>query len=125
MEVLHRLVIYVRVIIGLIIGCTFFFIAGIPEWCVFNALLSLLLPYLSESSKVPKISLLIMFLMKIRLNLFDEDIGYRFGVHLSTLSRNFHRVLNVIACCQDRPLNQMVRHRYIVSHNANVIREIL
>ena len=38
-----------------------------------------------------------MFFMKIRLNLFDEDIGYRFGVHPSTVSRKFHRVLDVIA----------------------------
>ena len=42
-------------------------------------------------------SMLIMFFMKLRLNLFDEDIGYRFGVHPSTVSRNFHRVLDVVA----------------------------
>ena len=33
-----------------------------------------------------------MFILK---PLFDEDIGYRFGVHASTVSRNFHRVLDV------------------------------
>ena len=37
-----------------------------------------------------------MFLMKIRLNLFDEDIAYRFGVHRTTVSRNFHHVLEVL-----------------------------
>ncbi len=42
-------------------------------------------------------SMLIMFFMKLRLNLFEEDIGYRFGVHPSTVSRNFHRVLDVVA----------------------------
>ena len=63
----------------------------------FNALFNLLLHYLPDSTKVPKISLLTMFFMKIRLNLFDEDIGYRFGVHPSTVSRNFHHVLDVIA----------------------------
>jgi len=36
-----------------------------------------------------------MFILKLRLNLFDEDIAYRFGVHASTVSRNFHRVLDV------------------------------
>jgi len=38
-----------------------------------------------------------MFLMKVRLNLFDEDIGFRFGIHRSTVSRNFHQVLNIAA----------------------------
>ena len=36
-----------------------------------------------------------MFLMKLWLNLFDEDIAHRFGVHRSTVSRNFHRILNI------------------------------
>ena len=36
-----------------------------------------------------------MFLMKLRLNLFDEDLAQRFGIHSSTVSRNFHRVLDV------------------------------
>jgi len=37
----------------------------------------------------------LMFILKLRLNLFDEDIGYRFGVHASNVSRNFHRVLDI------------------------------
>ena len=41
--------------------------------------------------------MLIMFFLKIRLSLFDEDIAYRFRVHPSTVSRNFHRVLDVAA----------------------------
>ena len=36
-----------------------------------------------------------MFFLKICLNLFDEDIAYRFRVHPSTVSRKFHRVLDV------------------------------
>ena len=36
-----------------------------------------------------------MFMMKLRLNLFDEDLAQRFGIHSSTVSRNFHRVLNI------------------------------
>ena len=41
--------------------------------------------------------MVVMFLMKIRLNLFDEDIAYRFSVHRTTVSRNFHKVLDVMA----------------------------
>ena len=38
-----------------------------------------------------------MFFIKIRLKLFDEDIAHTFGVHRSTVSRNFHRILNIAA----------------------------
>lgn len=50
---------------------------------------------LPESPKLPKMSAFLMFL-KLRLGLFDEDIGFRFGVHPSTVSRNFHRILDVM-----------------------------
>ena len=39
--------------------------------------------------------MVLMFLMKLRLNLFHEDLAQRFGIHLSTVSRNFHQVLDV------------------------------
>ncbi len=39
-----------------------------------------------------------MFFLKIGLGLYDEDIADRFGVHPpSTVSKNFHRVLDVVA----------------------------
>ena len=62
---------------------------------LFSAFYDLVSPYLSMRTKLPKLSLVIMFFMKLRLNLFDEDIGHRFGVHLTTISRNFHRVINI------------------------------
>ena len=37
--------------------------------------------------------------MKIRLSLQDEDIAFRFGCHVSTVSRNFHRVLDTLFMC--------------------------
>ena len=51
--------------------------------------------YLPDCTKLPKLSMVLMFLMKLRLNLFDEDLVQRFGIHSSTVSRNFHRVLDV------------------------------
>ena len=42
-------------------------------------------------------AMLIMFFLKIHLSLFDEEIAYRFRVHPSTVSRNFHCVLDVAA----------------------------
>ena len=38
-----------------------------------------------------------MFLMKVRLNLHDMDLAYRFNTSQSTVSRNFHKVLDVLA----------------------------
>ena len=71
------------------------FVVGFPEWILFNALFSLLPPHLPDHTKVPKLSMVLMFLMKLRLNLFDGDLAQRFGVHPSTVSRYFHRVLDI------------------------------
>ena len=54
-------------------------------------------PYLSHHKKISTFSSVVMFLMKLRLNLLDEDIAYRFRVHQSTVTRNFHDVLKVAA----------------------------
>ena len=54
-------------------------------------------PSLPVCQKLSKENLLLMFLVKLRLNLCDEDLAARFGVHQSTVSRNFHKVLDVMA----------------------------
>lgn len=35
--------------------------------------------------------------MKLHLNLFNEDLANRFGVHKSTVSSNFHQILHIAA----------------------------
>ena len=37
-----------------------------------------------------------MVLMKLRLNLTNQDIAYRFGVHQSSVSRNFRKWIDVM-----------------------------
>ena len=73
----------------------------LPKLCrhqrIFNALLNLLSPSLPDCKKLPKFAMVLMFLMKIRLGLYNEDLAYRFGVHKSTLTRCFHAVLEVAA----------------------------
>lgn len=54
-------------------------------------------PALPNSPRLTKLKMVIMFFLKVRLSLYDEDIADRFGVHSSTVSRNFHRVLDVMA----------------------------
>ena len=39
----------------------------------------------------------VLFFMKIRLNLFEEDLAYRFDVHRTTVSRVFRWILNLLA----------------------------
>ena len=71
------------------------FYTGLPNWTIFNAVMKLVSPSL-PNSKLSTFQMIVMFLMKIRLNLFDEDIGFRFSVHRTTVSRNFHKVLDVM-----------------------------
>ena len=37
-----------------------------------------------------------MFSMKVCLDLFDEDLAYRYSIHWTSVSRTFHRVLDVL-----------------------------
>ena len=74
------------------------FYTGLPNWIVFSALLVLVRPALASfHAKLTPFQMVLMFFMKIRLNLFDEDIALRFSVHRSTVSRNFYKVLEVMA----------------------------
>ena len=71
---------------------------GIHEWCVFISLFKLIESSLPNGSrKISKFQMLLMFLIKFRLNLLDEHIATRFGVCQSTVSQNFHCVLDVLA----------------------------
>ena len=53
-------------------------------------------PALPESPKVSKFDMLMIFLVKISLKLL-EDIACRFGIHQSTVSCIFHRILDILA----------------------------
>ena len=75
------------------------FYTGIPNWIIFSALLKLVTPALPvmPRSKLTTFEMIMMFLIKIRLNLFDEDIAYRFSCHRTKVSRTFHKFLDVMA----------------------------
>ena len=69
---------------------------GFPEWTTFSAFVDLLKPLSGHHYKLLILTLIFMFLMKLLLNLFDEDIAHRFVVvHRSTVSRNVHRILDI------------------------------
>jgi len=67
---------------------------GIPEWCVLYSLYKLIA---CKEPKIDKVCNVYYVYFKIRLNLFDEDIAFRFDVYSSTVSRNFHCVLDILA----------------------------
>ena len=64
-----------------------------------NGVFKLASRYMDGGREMSKFSAFVMFFMKIRLSLFDEDIGFRFGCHASAVSRNFHKVLDVLVMC--------------------------
>ena len=55
--------------------------------------------YMTCGTKLSKFTAFVMFFIKIRLSLQDEDIAFRFRCHASTVSRNLHRVLDIMFMC--------------------------
>ena len=74
------------------------FFTGLLSYDILMAIISHVSKYLSTGpcSVLLEFDQLIMVLLKLRLNLMDQDIAYRFGVHQTTVSRNFRKVMNVL-----------------------------
>ena len=72
------------------------------DWYIFEALFELAEPRLCQGVKLSKFQMMLIFLMKLRHNFPDGDIAYRFGVHPSTVSRNFHKILDVMVACTSK-----------------------
>ena len=76
------------------------FYTGLPSWNLFQFLLNFLVDkYPSVKPSQAKLSPadgLLMVLMRLRLNLHVEDISYRFGIALSSVSDIFQKWINVM-----------------------------
>lgn len=73
------------------------FYTGLPSYATFKMLADEVGQHLNRSKKY-KLSVedeFLMFLVKLRLNLLNEDIAFRFGVDASTVSNKFHKWLNL------------------------------
>ena len=66
------------------------------EWIIFEALKDLVESHVQLGLKLSKFTMILMFPMKLRLNLPDCVIAYQFGIHVSTVSRKFHKILDVM-----------------------------
>ena len=75
------------------------FYTGLPSYAVFSSLLSLLSTVVSTQCTASSLSLseqFLLFLMKLRLAVPHQDLAYRFGIHVTTVGRIFHRWLDII-----------------------------
>lgn len=69
---------------------------GLGSMKLFSTLLTYSKPYLKERSSLTKFQQLLLTLMRLRLNLSGQDLGYRFHIHQSTVSRVFEFVIGVL-----------------------------
>ena len=66
------------------------FYTGLPNWKILFCLFSYVSPYLKNSCVLSPFQQLLLTLIRLRLNLSGNDLGYRFGnISLSTVSRIF------------------------------------
>ncbi|XP_060785582.1 uncharacterized protein LOC132891725 isoform X2 [Neoarius graeffei] len=74
------------------------FYTGLPNYFVFETVMWLLVPHMKgdNSAKLSKFQQLLLTLMRLRLDLRNQDLAYRFGVKVSTVTRTVHRIINIM-----------------------------
>ncbi|KAI1899740.1 hypothetical protein AGOR_G00064870 [Albula goreensis] len=75
------------------------FYTGLPNYFVFETVMWLLSPHMKgdKSVKLSKFQQLLLTLMRLRLDLKNQDLAYRFGVQVSTVARTVHSVVNIMS----------------------------
>ena len=73
---------------------------GLPSYITLIALYELLEPFLTDSRRISlsKFQKLVLTLMRLRLNLPLQDLSYRFGIGIATVSRTFITTVHVMYC---------------------------
>lgn len=73
------------------------FYTGLPSRTVLMAVFNHVSAHVKKHCRsIPLFEQFLMVLMKLRLNLCDEDLGHRFGVSQSTVSKTFKRWINIL-----------------------------
>ena len=70
---------------------------GLPSFLTLMAVLNFIAPLVPNNScsTLPKFQEFLMVLLKLRLNLGNQYLAYRFNIHNSTVSRNFKKWIDV------------------------------
>ena len=69
---------------------------GLPNWEVFSVVFEFVRLDLPFKSSLSQFQQLLMTLMRLKHNFPLQDLGYRFSVHMSTISRVFNHVIDVL-----------------------------
>ena len=72
---------------------------GLPSYVLLKLVFDFVtvgMPSTFSDSRCSKFQQFLIVLMRLRLNLGVQDLGYRFGVHASTVSRYFSEWLDVL-----------------------------
>ena len=72
------------------------FYTGLPSWVVFLHVYMYTVPYVPQGRSLSSMDELFLTLVKLRLNLMHNDLACRFRISKSTVSRIFHRWLDVL-----------------------------
>lgn len=74
------------------------FYTGLPSYTVLLAVFNLIAPHVSDHQHhtITKFQQFVMVLMKLRLNLSEVDLSYRFGIGQATISRLFEKWVGIM-----------------------------
>lgn len=75
------------------------FYTGLPNFFVLETVMWLLAPHMDgmKNARLSKFQQLLLTLMRLRLDLRNQDLSYRFGVKASTVTRTVHRMINIMS----------------------------
>lgn len=75
------------------------FYTGLPSFSILMIIynfVSAQVHYGTKARALSKFEEFISTVLKLRLGLYDQDLAYRFGVHQTTISRNFRRWIDIM-----------------------------
>ncbi|XP_029981044.1 uncharacterized protein LOC115412593 [Sphaeramia orbicularis] len=75
------------------------FYTGLPNYFVLETVMWLLAPHMDgiKNVKLSKFQQLLLTLMRLRLDLRNQDLAYRFGVKVGMVTRTVHRMVNIMS----------------------------
>ncbi|XP_053733341.1 uncharacterized protein LOC128766029 [Synchiropus splendidus] len=75
------------------------FYTGLPNFFVLETVMWLLAPHMDsvKNMKLSKFQQLLLTLMRLRLDLRNQDLAYRFGVKVGVITKTVHRMVNIMS----------------------------